>query len=249
MKIAIAGGTGKVGKHVVAVARERGHDVVVLARSEGVDLTTGAGLADNIAGSDAVVDALSVSTQSDQESIDFFSATTRALLDAETRAGVPHHVALSIVGIDRAPFGYYAGKVAQEELVAAGSVPWTIVRATQFHEFAEQMYARAKVGPLHVALRMRTQPVAAREVAAYLIDRAEAAPAGRSPDFAGPQEESLVDMIRSYARAVGHRAWIPAMSLPGDFGRAQRDGRLLPGADAILGTQTFAEWVATLNRR
>lgn len=245
MKLVVAGGTGVVGTHVVDVAKGRGHDVVVLSRRTGADVRSGEGLADAIAGADAVVDVLSTQTLSADVSTGFFTGTTRALLDAEKRIGVPHHVALSIVGIDRAPYGYYAGKVAQERLVETGAVPWTILRATQFHEFAGQTYERAKIGPLHLAIRMRTQPIAAREVAERLVELAEEPPAGRARDLGGPREENLADMMRAYARAKGSRAWIPAISLPGEGGRRQRDGSLLPGADAQLGTQTFDEWLAT----
>jgi uncharacterized protein YbjT (DUF2867 family) len=247
MRIAVAGGTGTVGAHVVDAARTAGHDVVVLTRATGVDLVSGAGLDAALAGSDALIDVSSVTTLDAKESVAFFEATTRALLTAEESASVGHHVALSIVGIDRAPEGYYAGKLAQERLVESRRVPWTLLRATQFHEFAAQMHERAKVGPFHVAPKMRTQPVAAREVAERLVALAEAGPAGRVPDFAGPREESLVDMVRSYARARGSRAWIPAVPLPGALGRAQRDGSLLPGADADRGVQTYAEWLAALS--
>lgn len=245
MRIAVAGGTGLIGRMVVDRARERGHEVVALARSQGVDLTSGAGVDEALAGADAVVDVLNVSTLKEAESVAFFRATTSALLAAEKRASVPHHVALSIVGVDRAPFDYYAGKRAQEELVEAGDVPWTILRATQFHEFAPTVYATAAVGPLHLAPRMRTQPIAAREVAERLVVLAEGSPSGHVA-LAGPREESLVEMVRAYARATGRRGWIPSVSLPGRFGRAQRDGSLLPGADVERGTQTYAEWIAAL---
>ena len=243
MGIAVAGGTGHVGTHVVEVARDAGHDVVVLARSRGVDVRTGAGLSSALKGVDVVIDVANVTTTSEAEAVEFFSTTTRNLLDAGTAAGVRHHVALSIVGVDRAPSGYYAGKVAQEKLVEAAAVPWTLLRATQFHEFAGQMYAQAKLGPIHFAPKARTRPIAAREVAAHLVDCAVAGPAGRATEVAGPREESLADMVRAYARAKGSRAWIPSIPLPGPFGRAMRDGSLLPGADAVLGRQTFAEWV------
>jgi uncharacterized protein YbjT (DUF2867 family) len=246
VKIAVAGGTGTVGRQVVAVAQERGHDVRVLSRSNDVDLMTGAGLNGALVGVQSVVDTANLSTTSGKASVAFFQHTTRVLLAAEQRAGVGHHVALSIVGVDRAPDGYYAGKVAQEALVEAGAVPWTIQRTTQFHDFAAQLFAGAKVGPLHLAPRMRTQPVSTREVAERLIDRVEAGPSGRVADLAGPREESPVEMIRAYARAIGHRGWIPAVSLPGALGRAQRDGSLLAAPDAIRGRQTFAEWIAAL---
>ncbi len=246
MRIAVAGGTGTVGAHVTDIARGRGHDVVVLTRSSGVDLVTGRGVDAAIAGADTVIDVASTMTLKTAEAVAFFEAVTRTLLAAEGRVGVGHHVALSIVGIDGATDGYYVGKLAQERLVAAGAVPWTILRATQFHEFAAQVYASAKVGPFHVVPRMRTQPIAAREVAERLVDLAEAGPSGRVADLAGPREESLPVMIRSYARATGHRGWIPALALPGESGRRQRDGSALPGPGATLGRETFAEWLETV---
>lgn len=249
MRIAVAGGTGRVGAHVTAEARMRGHDVALLARSAGVDLVSGAGLTEALRGADAVIDVVGITTLNARESVSFFEATTHALLAAEQESGIGHHLALSIVGVDRAPHGYYAGKAAQERAVEGGGVPWTILRATQFHEFADQVYERGKIGPVHVVPKMRSQPIAAREVAAHLVALVEAAPAGRVPDLAGPGEERLEDMVRAFARARGSRAWIPAVPLPGPFGRAQRDGSLLPGPDAVLGTQTYAEWLAALPPR
>ena len=244
MKLIVAGGTGVLGSLVVAQAQARGHDVIVLSRSRGIDLTGDAApVAAAIAGADALIDVTSVSTLKEQACVAFFEAVTATLLRAEAAGGVPHHVALSIVGVDRAPYGYYAGKRAQERAVEAGPVPWTILRATQFHEFATQMYANAAIGPVHVAPRMRTQPIAAREVATRLLELAEV-PARRDyVEIAGPREESLVDMIRAWARASGIRGWIPAISLPGPFGRAQRAGTLLPGPGVTTGTETFPEWL------
>lgn len=246
MRIAVAGGTGRVGTHLVTVARERGHEVAVLTRGSGVDLAAGTGAAVALSGIEVVIDVTGIATLDTAESVTFFEAVTRTLLTAEAESGVAHHVTLSIVGIDAAPEGLYAGKLAQERLVRGGSVPWTILRATQFHEFAEQIYHGAKIGPLHVAPKMRTQPIAAREVAEHLVTLAEAPPVGRARDLGGPREERLVDMVRAFARHRGARAWIPAIPLPGAIGRAQRDGALLPGPDAVLGTQTYAEWIAAL---
>ena len=242
MRIAIAGGTGVVGRHVVDVARERGHEALVLARSAGVDVVAGTGVAEAFAGTDAVIDVLSTPTFSATESVAFFEATTRTLLAAGRTAGAGHHVALSIVGIDRVPSGYYAGKLAQERLIAAGETPWTVLRATQFHEFAEQMLTRAKVGPLLLAPRARMQPVAALTVAERLVDLAEAGPSGRARDLAGPREEDLAALVRAVARARGRRGPVPTVSLPGAFGRGMRDGSLLPGPGAELAGPAFAEW-------
>lgn len=246
MRIAVAGGTGIVGVHVVDAARERGHEVVVLARGRGVDVVSGAGLREALTGVDALVDVSNLSTMKTEDSVSFFAGATHSLLAAERAAGVSHHVALSIVGADAAPEGYYAGKLTQERLVAEGPIPWTIQRATQFHEFAAMMFAQAKVGPLHLAPRARTQPIAAREVADHLLRIVEGGPQGRATDLGGPREESLTEMVRAYARAVGHRGPLPAVSLPGAMGRAQRSGALLPGADAVLGEQTFGEWLTAL---
>lgn len=242
--IAIAGGTGTVGRLVVAEATRRGHATVVLARSAGVDLRAGSTLLPALDGADAVIDVLSVGTRSAATSIEFFEATSSVLIAAEAALGIGHHIALSIVGVDGAPFDYYAGKVAQEALVAGGDVPWSILRATQFHEFAGQMLSAAKIGPLRLAPRMRTQPVDARVVAERLVDLAESAPVGRARDLAGPREESLPELMRATAAARGIRGPIPSISLPGAFGRAQRDGSLLPGPDAELAGPTFAQWLA-----
>ena len=164
MRIAVAGGTGTVGRHVVEAARERGHEVVVLTRSNGVDLVSGAGVPVALAGVDAVIDTANANAMSAGASTAFFTMVTKTLLDAERAAGVGHHVVLSIVGVDRAPYGYYAGKLAQERAVEAGSVPYTIMRATQFHEFAEQMLVTLSFAGLHLAPKIPSQPVAAREV-------------------------------------------------------------------------------------
>ncbi|GAB3604463.1 SDR family oxidoreductase [Microbacterium aureliae] len=243
MRIAIAGGTGVIGALTAAEATARGHEVVILARSRGIDLVAGTGVADALRGADAVIDTSNVVTMNPDAATAFFSAVTRTLLEAERAAGVGRHVALSVLGVDRAPHGYYAGKRAQERLVEQGPVPWAILRATQVHEFAPQMYAAAHMGPLHLAPRMRTQPIAAREVAARLVTLAEA-PARGYVELAGPREESLPDMIRQWATATGRREWIPAVSLPGPYGRAQRDGTMLPGPDVERGTETFAAWLA-----
>lgn len=248
MDIAIAGGTGVLGKAVADAAQARGHKVRILSRSHGIDVREGTGLTAALQGADAVVDALSVQTQSAKVSEEFFTATTAALQRAEREAGVRHHLTISIVGVDRVPHGYYAGKLAQEKAVETGDIPWTILRATQFHDFAGQLLARASIGPIRLAVRMRTQPVAVEEVAKRLIDLVEAGPSGRARDLAGPREESMVEMMRALAVHRGHGGRMPAISLPGGFGRAMRDGSILPAPDAELGTQTFAEWLAAQPR-
>lgn len=247
MRIAIAGGTGVLGAQITEVARGRGHDVVVLTRSSGVDLVEGSGLADRLADVDVVVDAASTVTMSAKESTRFFSTVTRNLLSAEKSAGVRHHVAVSIVGVDKAPYAYYAGKAAQERAIKEGQVPWTILRATQFHEFAEQVYGQIKLGPIVVVPKMRSMPIAARDVASRLVDLAEGAPAGQVPDLGGPREERVAEMVKAYAatRPGTHRVF--ELPIPGAYGKAMRDGTLVPGPGSHHAAMTYRDWLAGSN--
>ncbi|MFC1420736.1 SDR family oxidoreductase [Streptacidiphilus cavernicola] len=246
MRIAVAGGTGVVGRHVVEAVRAAGHDPVVLARSTGVDLATGAGLDRALAGVDAVVDVSNRMTVSRARAVAFFEAATGNLLAAGKRAGVAHHVALSIVGVDRVGYGYYQGKLRQEALVlAAGEsvgVPGSVLRATQFHEFAAQMLERG--GPFAVAPRMLTQPVAAREVGVALAALAAGEPVGLAPELAGPEQHQMGDLIRRLVRARGLRRLVVPLWMPGAVGKAMTGGGLLPTGPGPRGSQTFDQWLA-----
>jgi uncharacterized protein YbjT (DUF2867 family) len=244
MRIAVAGATGVVGRHVVDVARERGHEVVPLARSVGVDLTTGAGLVELLDGVDAVVDVTSVPTQDREESEAFFGAVTRSLLDAERKVGVGHHVALSIVGVDDVPSGYYAGKRLQERLLREGDQPWSVLRATQFHEFAEQVLHFVRVGPVSVVPMMTSEPVAAREVGEALVDVVEAGPSGRVPDLAGPERLPMHRLARRVSKARGLGRRVVPVPVPGAAGRGMRDGSLCSGGEGRRGRTTFDAWLA-----
>ncbi len=245
MKIAVAGATGTVGAHIVAAVRTQGDEAVGLSRRTGVDLITGRGLAEALSGVAAVIDAANVTTLSAKKATTFFTAATGNLAAAARAAGVRHVVLLSIVGVDRNPHDYYAGKLAQEHTLAAAGVPATIVRATQFHEFAGQIAARAKLGPLQLAPRARVQPIAAAEVGAQLSRIAVGEPQS-TVELAGPREEQLDDMVRRFARARGARGWIPSISIPGAQMKGMRAGLNLPGPGALIGTQTFDEWCAAL---
>ncbi|MEV6347411.1 NAD(P)H-binding protein [Actinoplanes sp. NPDC051851] len=242
MRIAVAGGTGWIGRLVVAQAREAGHDVVVIARSVGVDLTTGAGLDAALKDVDAVIDVSNIETLRRATATRFFETVTRTLLAAEERAGVKHHVLLSIVGVDRVPWGYYQAKLHQEEIALAGAVPVTVLRATQFHEFAAQMLERSS-GPIAVVPRMLSRPVAAAEVAAELIHLAASAPLGRAPDLAGPETLRMADLVRTLSRHRGLRKLVLEIPLPGPAGRAMSTGGILPATPGSRGTQTFTEWL------
>jgi uncharacterized protein YbjT (DUF2867 family) len=243
MKIAVAGGTGCVGRLVVAAVRGAGETPVVLARAVGVDLTTGAGLDDAMRDVSTVIDVSNVDTFSRKKSIAFFETATQNLLAAGMRAGVSHHVALSIVGVDRFDFGYYAGKNRQEELVLSGRLPASVLRATQFHEFAAQILERMR-GPFVAVPASANQPIAAREVADALVTLALGERAGLAPELAGPERQLMVDMVRRLARARGsHRIVVP-VRLPGSVGRAMLNGGLLPASPGPRGVQTFDKWLA-----
>ena len=242
VRVAVAGGTGTVGRHVVAVLRTAGHEPVVLARSRGIDVATGTGLAAVLAGADAVIDVSNVPTTRRRAAVRYFPAASSNLLRAGEQAGVQHHVALSIVGIDGARFGYYQGKRRQEDVVLTGPVPATVLRATQFLEFVGQVLAQSR-GPLAPVPRMLTQPVAAREVAEALVNCAVGPPQGRAPDLAGPQVHEVVDLARRLLRARGERRLIVPLTLPGAAARQMRHGALLAGPGARLGTQTFDQWL------
>jgi uncharacterized protein YbjT (DUF2867 family) len=241
----VAGATGAVGVHAVRALSARGVDVVPMTRGTGVDLLTGRGLDAALAGLDAVVDLSSVTTLRTRPAVNFFTRATANLLRAEQAAGIRHHVLLSIVGIDGLRSGYYAGKLAQEESVVAGPTPWSILRATQFHEFGDQLRSRGRVGPVIVVPRMTVQPVAAAEVADALADIVLGGPSGRAADLAGPRVEQLDDMVRRCEQAAGGRTPVLGVVLPGRYWREVRSGALLPGPGSRRGTVPFDEWLKT----
>jgi uncharacterized protein YbjT (DUF2867 family) len=243
MRIAIVGGTGTLGKHVTAELAERGHEVRVLSRRSpefGVDLASGRGLATALAGCAVVVDASNAQRQSRQVMVD----GAARLLAAEQHAGVGHHVCISIVGCDRVPMGYYRVKVDQEREVERGRVPWTIVRATQFHELVGSLLAAAaryRVVPVPAAL---VQPVAAAEVARVLADAAERQPAGGRIEVAGPQVSSVHDLARTWLSVTGRPAMLLPVPVFGTLGRALRTGALTTPSAAVTGMVTFADWLS-----
>lgn len=249
MRIVVVGGTGTAGRAAVRQGQLRGHEMVPASRSSGVDALSGDGLAAAVAGAQAVIDLSSVPTLSRRKASRFFGTASRNILTAAEHAGVRHVVRLSIIGVHRNPHGFYAAQLEMEEIYESSPVPTTILRAAQFHEFSAQTLQRGSVGPLGVAPKARVQPVAAVEVGARLVSIAEAEPVGRAPDLAGPRQEELSDMVRAYARRVGRRAPMPAVSLPGAMMHGLRQGLSLPEADAELGEQTFDQWLGQLRGR
>jgi hypothetical protein len=213
---------------------------VVLARSAGVDLVTGEGLATALRGAGAVVDATNVRTGNAEAAARFFEATSRTLIRAAADAGVRHIVALSIIGIDLIPLGYYQGKVRQERVLAESRVPVSILRAAQFHEFPGQYLSRVS-GRLVIVPWWAVQPVAAREVGAALAGIAAGAPVPMT-EITGPRAERMADLVRQ--AAGGARRRVVQLPLPGRAGRAMARGASLPHGPGLRGTQTFADWLA-----
>src|SRR5262245_39643359 len=204
MRIAVIGGTGAVGRHVVAAVGRAGHEAIVVTRSRGVDVATGAGLDDALRGAEAVVDVTSTEGNDADVVRAFFAAGTRNLLAAEARAQVRHHVLLSIVGLDRIEGNaHHAGKKVQEDLVRAGAIPWTILRAAPFHEFAGMVVDWMRQGDAARVPPVLIQPVAAADVGEVLAEIAAGPPLRRIVDLVGPQVEDLFDMARRTVAARG----------------------------------------------
>jgi uncharacterized protein YbjT (DUF2867 family) len=255
VNVAVPGGTGTLGGAVVEELVGRGHDVRVLSRRppprpqpgsvhHAVDLATGAGLRAALAGVDAVVDATNT-PGSGRKATPVLVDGTRRLLDAEAGQAVGHHVAISIVGVDVVPLSYYRAKLAQERIVEDSPVPWSIVRATQFHELLDRIFgmtARAAIVP---ATGFPVAPVDPRFVATVLGDAAEAGPGGRLAPVAGPQTAPLGELAREWARARHRRLVALALPLPPAMRRALYGGGLVPGAEAITGGPSFGEWLRT----
>jgi uncharacterized protein YbjT (DUF2867 family) len=245
VRIAVAGGTGMVGRYVVAAAQAAGHDVVVISRTTGVNLRTREGLAAAVTGSDVIVDVSNQVSTRRHVSTDFFVQCTQNLHAAGASAGVGHLVILSIVGIDRVPgFAYYEAKMAHERAVLSGPIPASIVRATQFHEFAGQMLGRLRVGRVALVPVMAIQPVAARSVGEVLVDVASAEHVGVRLEIAGPERVNLVDAARQTLARRRVRCLVIPVRIPGAAGRAVRDGAILATSETTISGPGFTEWLS-----
>jgi uncharacterized protein YbjT (DUF2867 family) len=252
MKIAVAGATGRVGRHLVEILEAEGHDVVAMSRSTGVDVTTGEGLAEALDGVECITDVATGPSPDEDEATEFFTAASRNLHDAGERAGVRRMVVVSIIGCDRFSDGYNVAKVAHERAALSGPIPVRVLRAAQFHEFVEQLVGWGTQGEVSYVPKMRTQLVAAETVARALADLAtdpEWAPASESsgvriPEIAGPRVEELVETARLLVSRRGDALKIEGVSDEDDPDRElfETDG-LLPGPDATLAGPTFEEWL------
>jgi uncharacterized protein YbjT (DUF2867 family) len=249
-KIAVAGATGRVGRHVVDVLEEAGHDVVPMSRSTGVDVVTGEGLSEALAGVDSIVDAASWPSNEQEPATEFFIAATRNLQEVGERAGVQQIVVVSIIGADRFTKGYIASKVPHERAMQSGPIPVRILRAAQFHEFVPLFLEWGRQGDVIYVPEMRTQLVAARTVAEALAELADGStPAPETsgdaiPEIAGPREERLADVARLVAARRGDSVRIEVVNDPDDPEQAlYASGALLPGPDAVLAGPTFEQWL------
>ena len=249
MKIAVAGATGRVGRHVVDLLRNDGHNVVSISRSTGVDVITGEGLARALTGVETVVDATSGPSPEQKAATEFFSTAAKNLQEHGARAGVRRMVVVSIIGIDRFT-GYLAAKKVHEKIMLSGPAPVRILRAAQFHEFVTQLVDWGRQGDVSYLPEMRTQLVAARSVAEAIVSLAiNPAPleAGTPPlEIAGPRAESLVAMAKLLVAKRGDHLRIESVDNKDDPDRAlYESGGLLPGPNAILAGPTFEEWLAS----
>jgi uncharacterized protein YbjT (DUF2867 family) len=244
MRIAVIGGTGVAGHHTVEALRRAGHSPVVVARSRGADVFTGQGIDEAFAGVDAVVDVSNMVAPDAAATRTLFATATRNLLAAEERAGVKHHVLLSIVGLERIEGNaHYAGKRAQEELLSSGPIPLTILRATQFHEFAGMVVGWTRKGDVALVPPLLVQPVAAADVGDALAEIAAGRPRGRATDLAGPEPQDLVDMARRTLAARGESIRLIPSWQSGVLGVEAAGEMLLPGSEVRLAKTTFDAWL------
>ncbi len=246
MKIAVAGATGVLGRHISEAATAGGHYVVALSRSSGVDLLDRDAVNRAVAGCDLIIDAANSKSISQGSAIRFFEAASTNLATAAQQQGVGHVVTVSIVGIDRASgYGYYAAKLAQEAVVRGGPAPWSIVRATQFHEFPTQILARASIGPVAMVPSMAVQTVSARALGEYLVNVGVAGPTRSHVEVGGPTPGDLADLARRFLKHFSLHTAVVAPKVPGKLGRVLRNGALRPQpGGAIIGGE-FDEWLTT----
>jgi uncharacterized protein YbjT (DUF2867 family) len=247
MKIVVVGGTGRLGSQVVAELQRRGHKAVAAAPSTGFDTITGAGVAEGLTGAQVVVDVSNSPSFEDMAALQFFQTSTRTLLAAEREAGVAHHVVLSIVGADRAPdSGYMRAKVAQEQLVAGGGVPYTIVRATQFFEFLGAIADSATTDGTVRLPSGHLQPIAAGDLAVAVADVVEGSPTNAVVDVAGPEALGLDDLVRRVLSSRGDPRPVITDDSVTYYGAHLDNVSLIPGPDARIASTRLDDW---LNQR
>jgi uncharacterized protein YbjT (DUF2867 family) len=243
MKIVVIGGTGLIGSKTVANLRRLGHEVVAASPNSGVNTITGEGVKEAVAGAQVVIDLANSPSFEDEAVLKFFETSGHNLLAAEAAAGVRHHVALSIVGIDRSDNGYFRAKVAQEKLIKASGIPYTIIRSTQFLEFLRGI---ADAGAEGSKVRISPglfQPIAADDVAAFVADVAIAAPRGGIVEIAGPERAPFDEIVARYLKAMGDPRQVVPDPAALYFGGRVEERSLVPLGEARLGRIGLDEWL------
>src|SRR5437762_4442118 len=245
MKIVVIGGTGLIGAKLVNNLRQRSHEVVAASPSSGVNTFTGEGVAEALKGAQVVVDVANAPSWEDKAVLEFFQTAGRNLLAAEAAAGVRYHVALSIVGADRLPAsGYLRAKVAQENLIKASGIPFTIVRSTQFFEFVKGIVQSATEGETVRLSPALMQPIAANDVAAALTGMALAEPLNGTVEIAGPEPIRMDEFARRFLSATRDPRKVTTDVHARYFGTELNDQSLTPGDNARLGPTRFDEWLS-----
>lgn len=249
MKIVVIGGSGLIGSKVVKTLIEAGHDAVSASPRSGVDASTGRGLAEALAGADVVVDVSNSPSFEDAAVLAFFESSGKNLARVEREAGVGHHVALSVVGLEsQADSGYFRAKLAQEAIIKSAGVPYTIVRATQFCEFLDAIVGASTVDGKVRLPGAAFQPIAAADVAAVVSEVALAAPTDGTMDIAGPERLPFCELVAGYLKAIGDPREVVRDPEARYFGARLDDGSLVPAGAARLGTTTLTEWLRTRPR-
>lgn len=247
MKIVVIGGTGLIGSKLVKRLRADGHDALAASPGTGVDIITGKGLAEALVDAQVVVDVSNAPDWSDAAVMDFFQTSARTILPAEAAAGVRHHVALSVVGTEQLQdSGYFRAKLAQEEAVKAASVPWTILRATQFFEFLGGIADSSTRDGTVLLPPILFQPEASDDVAAVLADIAEGPPVNGIVELAGPEQFRLDEIVRDFLDTQGDTRQVVTDSHAPYYGLDIDDERVLvPGGIYRAGAVRFADWVSS----
>ena len=244
MKIVVIGGTGLIGSKTVAILREHGHDVVAASPNNGVNTLTGEGLAGALTGAQVVIDLANSPSFEDKAVLEFFETSGRNLLAAEAVAGVGHHVALSIVGIDRSPDnGYFRAKIAQENLIEASGIPYSIIRSTQFLEFLRSIAASSMDGNQVRISPGLFQPIAADDVAANVADVAVAPPRNGTIEIAGPERAPFSEIVARYLKAVGDSREVVSDPQARYYGSLVEEHSLVPLGEARVGRIGLEEWI------
>ena len=243
MKIVVIGGTGLIGSKTVAILRGRGHEVVAASPQSGVNTITGEGLKEALADAQVVIDLANSPSFEDKAVLEFFETSGRNLLSAETAAGVRHHVALSIVAIDRTDNGYFRAKVAQEKLIRASGIPYTIVRATQFVEFLGGIADASADGNTVRLPPVLFQPIAADDVASFVAETALAAPRGGIVEIAGPEQAPFDEIVARYLKAIGDKREVVRDPAARYWGGRVEERSLVPLGEARLGHIGLDEWL------